>query len=143
MDLLPVASEIGGSQFQDLSGEVPTEAEWDRAQNPMLEQPPVRFRFRGKRASPEPAEVLDEPDTGGAASSRSRALFSDLNNSLHEVIPGEKWYDKVPETAWFSETSEYWQDKSAAVEIEIPLPDSIGPAWNRPRRILKPTSLAL
>ena len=119
-----VASEIGSSQFQDLSGEVPTEAEWDRAQNPMLEQPPVRFRFRGKRASPEPAEVLDEPDTGGATSSRSRALFSDLNNSLPGLIPGEKWYDKVPETAWYSETSEYWQDKSAAVEIEISLPDS-------------------
>ena len=119
-----MANEIGGSQFQDISGEVPSETEWDRAQDVLQEPPPVRFRFRGKRASPEPVEILEEPATEGAASSRSRAHLLDQPISLHGAIPGEKWYDKVPETAWFTETTDCWHDKAAAVEIEISLPES-------------------
>ena len=120
-----VAAEIGGSQYQDISEEVPSDTEWSRAQDILQEVPPVRFRFRGKRAQPEPQEMPDEPEGGDATSSRNRAWYVDAQGtSLSGSIAGEKWYDHVPESAWFTETSGYWNDKTAAVEIEVSLPES-------------------
>ncbi|CAE7724165.1 unnamed protein product, partial [Symbiodinium pilosum] len=120
-----VAAEIGGSQFQDISADIPSEAEWSRAQDVLQEIPPVRFRFRGKRAQPEPLEIPEEPETGGATSSRNEAWYmARTENPLAGQIKGERWFDHVPESAWFTSTSEYWTDKAAAVEIEVTLPES-------------------
>ena len=44
-----VAKEIGGSQFEDLTGHPPEAQEWRRAQDVLEEEPPVRRRLRGKR----------------------------------------------------------------------------------------------
>ena len=120
-----VAAEIGGNQFQDVSGDIPSSTEWSRAQDVLQELPPVRFRFRGKRAQPEPLEIPEEAESDGATSSRNRAMFSnDFLSNMSANVPGERWYDHVPESAWFTETSDYWQDRAAAIEVEIPLPES-------------------
>ena len=68
-----LAEEIGGNQFQDITDEVPDDREWLRAQDREQEVVPVRFRFRGKRAAPEPVadEELDQAE-GAEASSSSR-----------------------------------------------------------------------
>ena len=113
-----VASEIGGNQFQDLSGEVPSEQEWHRAQDPTEEQPPVRFRFRGKRAAPEPMEEMPEMSESTPATSSRQPPPSAM------LAMGEHWYDQVPEAAWAATESCYWQDQQAAVEVEIEMPAS-------------------
>ena len=65
------AEQIGGNQFEDVSGQLPSASEWWRAQ-----EPPVRVRLRGKRAAPTaPPEDSDEeliPDAGSEPASSSR-----------------------------------------------------------------------
>ena len=74
---------------------------------------------------PEPLEIPEEPETGGATSSRNEAWYiARTDNLLVGQIKGERWFDHVPESAWFASTSEYWTDKAAAVEIEVTLPES-------------------
>ena len=52
-----LSEELGGNQFQDATADIPDAQEWERAQDLQQENPPVRFRFRGKRAAPEPLET--------------------------------------------------------------------------------------
>ena len=121
-----VASEIGGSQYQDITSEVPSEHEWHRAQDPTEEAPPVRFRFRGKRAAPEPVEELPEPpESEPATSSRlPRAAMLVQPSSPWGQESGERWYECVPENAWTATEACYWNDQQAAVEVEIEMPES-------------------
>ena len=121
-----VASEIGGSQFQDITAEVPSEQEWRRAQDPLEESPPIRFRFRGKRAAPEPVEDAPEfPESEPATSSRRpQTAFLGKQPGPWSQGSGERWYDQVPETAWSTTEACYWQDQQAAVEVEIEMPES-------------------
>ena len=123
------AEELGGNQYQDLTSEVPTEAEWRRAQTLEEESPPVRHRLRRKR----PAEAagdddLEEPATAPTPSSPSRSWPRTSNQNrahpyqAHANVPG--WWEEVHESAWVCEETGFWHDEDAAVEVEIPLPDS-------------------
>ena len=40
-----VAEEIGGNKYEDISHEKPDDLEWERAQNPVEETPPVQYRL--------------------------------------------------------------------------------------------------
>ena len=57
--------ELGGNQYEDISSEVPDEAEWQRAQDVTQEVAPARYRMSRKRPPPD-AEMdsLEEADSG-------------------------------------------------------------------------------
>ena len=44
-----LTSGIGGTQYEDITSEIPSEQEWRRAQDPVEEIPPQRHRISGKR----------------------------------------------------------------------------------------------
>ena len=57
-----VAEEIGGNQYQDASLDVPSIAEWQRAQDIEEEEPPGKVRIRGKRPGPDLARGSQDPE---------------------------------------------------------------------------------
>ncbi|OLP78279.1 hypothetical protein AK812_SmicGene41561 [Symbiodinium microadriaticum] len=117
-----VAEEIGGNQYQDISNEKPDDREWSRSQNIQEEAPPVRYRFRGKRAEPEPAdEIMREPEERSQPSQPSRPRVHQAANFTDR---SEKWTDKVPKEAWTGEPVAFWRDATAAVEVEIAMPET-------------------
>ena len=122
-----LSEEIGGNQYLDVSHEVPSDQEWERAQDVEQECPPVRFRFRGKRAAPEPAdEELVEQDEGAKASSSSRpgrAQGVPRTMGFATSTP-TRWQDQVSESCWSAEESGFWAEEQAAVAVEFELPDN-------------------
>ncbi|CAE7738557.1 RE1 [Symbiodinium sp. CCMP2456] len=132
-----LAEEIGGNQFQDVSMEAPSDEEWQRAQDVLQESPPPRYRFRGKRAQPEPAEQLEEEEgQEPATGSRARAAPSSSPAAPWTDAVEERWYQKVPDTAWYAQESAYWNNSTAAVEVAIEMPDS-RQGWQKAGRCLK------
>ena len=128
-----LASEIGGNQFEDVSEEGPTDEEWYRAQDVQEEVPPVRFRMRGKRAEPEPRSVEDDEDmeaTHTATSSRGPRPRLGPRGTFFTDADAERWTAQVPESAWSAEAVSFWDDSSAAVEVEIDMPRTVK-QWDR------------
>ncbi|CAE7470144.1 RE1 [Symbiodinium sp. CCMP2592] len=121
-----LAEEIGGSQYEDISTEVPSEQEWQRAQDVQEEVSPPRTRIRGKRAAPLPDEDLDLEDP----EAREPSQPSDIRRvgqppgPRHDGLSGEKWQASVAESAWAAEETCYWAQEEAAVAIEIEVPQS-------------------
>ena len=119
-----VAEEIGGNRYEDISHDKPAPTEWYRSQEPQNEPAPARFRFRGKRAmpeameEPEPMESSDRARGSMDLSSRPRAAVT------WEGTDGERWFQKVPESAWSVSECAFWSEESAAVEIALDLPES-------------------
>ena len=129
-----VAEQIGGNQFEDVSGQLPSTSEWWRAQEPTEEAPPVRVRFRGKRAATAaPPEDSDEeliPDAGREPASSSRRRPRTQQASFVDAVQGSSWWDEVSKSSWASEEQAFWSDKGACVEVEIEMPQS-GRDWQR------------
>ena len=126
-----VAEEIGGNQYQDVSQDIPSTAEWQRAQDIDEEEPPSRMRIRGKRPGPEPARGSQDPEE------------LPHEDSDEELIPAERprvrarpsqeprspeqaghWCEEVHEQTWAQEPSAYWTQREAAVEVAIEWPES-------------------
>ena len=125
-----VANEIGGTRYEDISDQLPSIAEWHRAQQPEEEQQPTRHRLRGKRAPaplPDEAEAMDEDDKlphgRGRGHDRSRSRGRGSEEALSSNVPAAWWTD-VKEHHWPDQGSAFWQDKTSAVEIGIDLPAS-------------------
>eukprot|EP00439_Symbiodinium_sp_Y106_P025508 s4411_g3.t1 len=117
-----VAKEIGGNQYQDISDEKPDTTEWERSQDVREEVPPVRYRYRGKRAEPEPSDIpMEEREEQPVPSQPSRPRVTPSASFLDH---SEKWTERVPSKAWPSEAVQFWDSKTAAVEVEIPMPDN-------------------
>ena len=124
-----VASEIGGNQYQDLSHDLPSLAEWQRSQNIEEEAPPVRTRVRQKRRIPEAPEMGEDMDQDEDLAARdvpasARARGSSSGGPSEPSLTGVTWWQEVPETAWSAEAASYWCDHLAAVEIELELAES-------------------
>ena len=122
-----LSEELGGNQFLDVTNEIPSEQEWVRAQDVEAEAPPPRFRFRGKRAAPEPVdEELLEQDEGAEVSQGSRARSSTDVPRAMGLGPGtsSRWQDKISETCWAAQECGFWTEEQAAVSVEIALPES-------------------
>ena len=119
-----VADEIGGNQYEDASHEKPPLAEWQRAQDPEREVPPQRFRMRGKRPLPGPGDQGMELDNEEDAtpSQPSRPSRRTTGPPQGNYVRGEAWYNAVPEASWSPHTAGYWTEQTAAVEVEVPLP---------------------
>ncbi|OLP93409.1 Copia protein [Symbiodinium microadriaticum] len=119
-----VAEEIGGNQYQDISEVKPDVQEWVRSQDLQEETPPVRYRFRGKRAEPEPEpadETMIEHEERSQPSQPSRPR---VQQTASFTDKSEKWTDRVPQEAWTGEPVEFWRDTKSAVEVEITMPET-------------------
>ena len=118
-----VAAEIGGNQVKDYSHHKPTEREWSNAQNEEETPPPVRTRFRGKRALPASAEAPmeeDEAQPQTSTASSSRARLGEIQGCGFQVA--EAWWAAIPEDHWEDRPAAYWSEEGAAVSVEIELP---------------------
>ena len=133
-----VSEQIGGNQYEDVSGDNPHLEEWLRAQEPEEEQP-RRQRITFKRPAPpelpmdsEEEMIPDRSEAEGpttrATSSRSRRRPHPYGAYLRET--GEQWWDQVPETAWYCSEQAYWSDSQAGVQVEVDLPQTSS-GWNK------------
>ncbi|CAE7525545.1 RE1 [Symbiodinium sp. CCMP2592] len=122
-----LADEVGGNQYQDISGEVPSAAEWARAQDVQQEAPPTRHRITTKRPLADlntgDQEMPDELETGTSQPSVIRRL------APGEPHPGlfssaGHWRDDVRPSAWVAEHASFWTDEDAAVEVAVEVPES-------------------
>ncbi|CAE7714347.1 RE1 [Symbiodinium sp. KB8] len=120
-----VADEIGGNQYEDASQERPPLTEWQRAQDPEQEVPPQRFRLRGKRPLPptedQEMELGNDEDATPSQPSRPGRKLTSQTPRGHPAR-GEAWYHTVAEASWSSQDTSYWAEQSAAVEVEVALP---------------------
>eukprot|EP00439_Symbiodinium_sp_Y106_P034056 s2629_g4.t1 len=128
-----VANQIGGNRFEDISSEVPPEAEWHRAQQSEEEAQPIRQRLRGKRpprGQLTPDTVIAEPDepepTGGEFDerARSRSRGRPPQGVASQVDQPAAWWTTVADHKWPEEEANYWSNSDAAVEVEISFPQS-------------------
>ncbi|CAE7272397.1 RE1, partial [Symbiodinium sp. CCMP2456] len=127
-----LAEEIGGTQYEDISEEVPTPNEWQRAQDQAEEVLPRRSRIRGKRPAPERGEDLDLEDSDNNEPGQPSVV------RRRDQLPGPQrheganatWRDEVPEQAWAAEETCYWSNETAAVAIELEMPNS-NKGWDR------------
>ena len=126
-DFHRVAQELGGNEYLDVSSEIPDEQEWQRAQDPTMEWQPTH-RCRGKKSDPErprarsrsprephQAEVPDQ-ETG------RRRLASPETSAYGN---GETWWEQSQVQQAFSCTeTAFWTQETAAVSVEIDMPQS-------------------
>ncbi|CAE7357392.1 RE1 [Symbiodinium sp. CCMP2592] len=128
-----VAEQIGGSKYQDITEAVP-EHEWTRAQDVEQEVQPTRRRIGQKRSQDEVARATsygrardnrgDEdgeeppPREGQRATASRSSPYSRPSNSS-----GGQWWSEVQEALWSDDTA-YWNDRQAAIEVEVALPES-------------------
>ena len=123
-----VAETLGGNQFQDATKDVPELQEWRRAQEASEAPQPTRLRFRTKRPAPvaptaeggEDAEMEPSPEQEAAPPQRPRLESQGRESGLR----GECWWSTVPEQAWPDVPTNYWDDRQAAVEVEVPIPET-------------------
>ncbi|CAE7279373.1 RE1, partial [Symbiodinium sp. CCMP2456] len=101
-----LAEEIGGTQYEDISEEVPTPNEWQRAQDQAEEVLPRRSRIRGKRPAPERGEDLDLEDSGNNEPGQPSVV------RRRDQLPGNL------------------SNETAAVAIELEMPNS-NKGWDR------------
>ncbi|OLP96571.1 Copia protein [Symbiodinium microadriaticum] len=121
-----LAEEIGGTQYEDISAEVPSATEWHRAQDIQAEVQPPRSRIRGKRAAPEQPEDLDleDPESSEPSQPSTFRRRDRLPGPQPGASAGAQWQDSIRENAWAAEETCFWADEAAAVAIEVEMPQS-------------------
>lgn len=146
-----VAEQLGGNEYLDISQELPSETEWERAQDPTQEwQPTWRCRTkRGPRAEelpevemPQPEGVDEElpplPDSPVASTHRGRSR-SPVPVPENDIVPpassrrrlatdvdvGMSWWEEPGLQAHFTEDEvAFWASDTAAVAVEVPMPET-------------------
>ena len=115
-----VVQELGGNEYEDVTTEMPTEEDWHTAQDPTQVAPPViRHRYKRSVEDTMTGRKVDAPEgtvrqrvSGPASSSEVQDMDQAWWNMLEDPIPES------------TEGSVFWAQEAAAVEIEIPLPES-------------------
>ncbi|CAE7261879.1 RE1 [Symbiodinium sp. CCMP2592] len=124
-----VSQAIGGNQFEDVSAEVPSVEEWQRAQDIQREIPPrLTRRISMKRPGPSSrtgdnraaSEMDVDVDPEGSEPQRPRLSAAPTVGE----VPSQHWTTHVEEQAFLTQESSYWSDKNAAVAVEVDVPDS-------------------
>ncbi|OLQ01621.1 hypothetical protein AK812_SmicGene15624 [Symbiodinium microadriaticum] len=118
-----VVEQIGGNQYEDLTGTpAPTMTEWHRAQDPSQESQPTRRRIVSKRPAPEPAdeEMPTEEPSGHLRRPRVQAPTSSESSQETHLC----WWNMIPESEWSESEAVFWNEESAAVAVELDMPDS-------------------
>ena len=122
------AEQIGGNRYEDVSMELPDLDESRRAQDPVEEVPPSRYRLRRKRPAADLERAIPDDDD-------EIMIEEDLDNrqptlrrggAPSQPPPAEAaaWWNTIPSQDWPVNQAGYWTDREAAVEVEIALPDS-------------------
>ena len=131
------AEEIGGNQYQDITGDLPTLQEWQRAQDIEQEEPPLRFRLRRKRPEPEPWDVdMPEEDSEAQPSAPSRPARPQGPGAHWTEKEGTNWWQDIDETAFATEEACFWNTEGAAVAVEVEMP-STEKGWTQACRDLR------
>ncbi|CAE7455783.1 RE1 [Symbiodinium sp. CCMP2592] len=138
-----LSQELGGNQYEDISAEVPDDAEWRRAQDVTEEVAPARHRLTRKRPPPGPldqetTESMDEllaETTPTDPVRRSSASAASGRRRPEPTERGYSWWSEVKESAWQPADSNFWSEAHAAVAVEVDMPQQ-GQAWNRATRDL-------
>ncbi|CAE7839318.1 RE1 [Symbiodinium sp. CCMP2592] len=138
-----LSQELGGNQYEDISAEVPDDAEWRRAQDVTEEVAPARHRLTRKRPPPGPLdqETTESMDELLAETSptdpvrRSSASAASGHRRPEPTERGYSWWSEVKESAWQPADSSFWSEAHAAVAVEVDMPQQ-GQAWNRATRDL-------
>ena len=118
-----VVEQIGGNQYEDLTGTpAPTMTEWHRAQDPSQESQPTRRRIVSKRPAPEPVdeEMPTEESSGHLRRPRVQAPTSSEPSQEAHLC----WWNMIPESEWSESEAVFWNEESAAVAVELDMPDS-------------------
>ena len=135
-----VAQQLGGNEFLDVSTEVPSYAEWLRAQDPVQEWQPMRrcARKRGpmvdEMSGMGPAPSTSRP-TGRSRSPTSRPTPSTSSGAPVSQRPrmsaqqgmaaAPPWWNQSSVQEVFAATEcTFWMDETAAVAVEVPMPDT-------------------
>lgn len=115
-----VVQELGGNEYEDVTAEIPDDEDWHTAQDPMLVEPPV-IRHRYKRSVAD--TLVDRAHDTLEGTSRQRT--SEPRGASSSTDMDQAWWnlleEPVPET---TQGSVFWAQETAAVEVEIPLPES-------------------
>ncbi|OLP94836.1 Copia protein [Symbiodinium microadriaticum] len=122
-----VAQSIGGNQYEDVGEEIPSVAEWQRAQDIQRELPPTR-RISMKRPGPSSRpptaahpDAMDE-DLPEVESSPQRPRTS-ASPKTGETA-SQHWTETLGEEAFLVQESSYWSEETAAVTVEVDVPAS-------------------
>ena len=136
-DFLRVAAELGGNEYLDVSQEIPSEKEWQSAQDPLHAPWVSKHRCHTKRHRPveedegmednmEPQVITDST----ARSSRSRSprpvnLQSTALSVDEAFFSGEHWWEHpAVKQSGKEQDSAFWCTEQAAVEISIEMPST-------------------
>ena len=119
-----ITQELGGNEYEDVSAEIPNEEDWEMAQDPTQANPPtteeIGTRMTGKR-SPEGLRRSAETNPPPSKTARSSGSAEGLQCEMQESA----WWNLLEEPLQeYTEGSAFWTQESAAVEIEIPMPES-------------------
>ena len=103
-----VSERIGGSQFEDESGEIPEISEWRRAQRPEEEIQPARYRVRQKRPAEATAQAeaddMEQEETTLPADTRSHARLRERSRSRGRGGQGaSSGPSALQATAWWND----------------------------------------
>ena len=138
-----VAKQLGGNEFLDVSSEIPSQEEWERAQDPLFEwQPSQRIRQkRGPLPEELPGRSPEQPSSSSSRPGRSRSPASratagelpagpspaqrprTMNTESFEAAP-PWWETKLVQEQFAAENNCFWMDESAAVSVEIEMPNT-------------------
>ena len=126
-----VAEEIGGNQYQDLTQDLPSVNEWQRAQDLEEEEPPRRIRVRGKRPGPgqappsrDPEELPHDDSDEELIPAERPQVRARASSEPQESVQAGHWCEDVADSQWEHEPSAYWQDQEAAMEVSIEWPET-------------------
>ena len=123
-----VAQEIGGNQYEDLSQQaIPSESEWQKAQDPTQEVQPVRYRVNHKRPPPSSSGALPEPTEDHMSDGEGESLPQRPRLSApssEAFATGACWWTDVPKECWSDGPTSYWTDAASAMEVGVDVPES-------------------
>ena len=126
-----MAKELGGNDYDDLTGEVPSEDQWHRAADPEQEQ--QRSKRLRVPAQPTSVPVVTESSrtskTSGPESSsarnRTRGVEELLDQSMEESFAsGPHWSQEVHQSFFTKGEGDFWNQPTAMVAVEIDMPEA-------------------
>ena len=132
-DFPRVAKELGGNDYDDLTCEAPSEAEWHRANDPELEEQPTKRVRRQSRASSVPVppvrgrsgRATGAEDPTPRPRSRSRGIEEALDRAVEQsFVQGPHWSEGVHQSFFVESPSVFWEKPTAMVAVEIEMPET-------------------
>jgi len=135
-DFPKVAQELGGNEYEDITG-VPTLGEWKRARDPASEwQPTIRLNKKSCAPTPEvpargsddlvsaPGDPLPQDHGPGEHRARSRSRGREPSEPMsHGFAKAPHWSGKVDET-FFVDSNPQQEFRNSVFSVEIDMPQT-------------------